>query len=49
MTDGEFQAFLSVSIDVAGMVRACPQDPAGMSGGTVPLAENTRLENPSAL
>ena len=45
VTDGEFQAFLSVSIDVAGMVRACPQDPAGMSGGTVPLAENMRLEN----
>ncbi len=45
VTDGEFQAFLSVSIEVTAMLRVCPQDPAGMSGGTAPLAEGQQLEN----
>ncbi|MAD61916.1 MAG: hypothetical protein CMH49_10470 [Myxococcales bacterium] len=45
VTDGEFQAFLSVSIEVTVMLRDCPQDPTGMSGGTSPLAEGQRLDN----
>ena len=45
VTDGEFQAFLSVSIEVTVALRACPQDPAGMSSGSSPLAEGQRLDN----
>ena len=42
--DGEYRAFLSVSIEVVRGMSACPEDPTGMSGGSTPLAEGRILE-----
>lgn len=44
VNDGEYRAFLNVSIEVTRMISSCPQDPAGMIGGSAPLSEGALLE-----
>ena len=43
--DIEYRAFLSVSIEVTRAMNSCPADPAGMSGGSVPLTEGNFLQD----
>ena len=45
VSDGEYRAFLSVSIEVTRMMSLCPADPAGTSGGSVPLGEGMTLQD----
>ena len=44
VSDGEYRAFLSVSIEVTRSSGACPSDPAGMSGGSFPLTAGMILQ-----